>query len=122
MPTKPGGQTIAFTSIRVIAADGEIGRTSFERCFPALAQIPLRTVEPGLANQPLGLRAIRLVLMLHYPLTHLGRCFAGRFGMETRMTDGSIQRSTSKRLTVEATSGAANAAASALPMTSATGS
>jgi hypothetical protein len=91
MPTKPGGQTIAFTSIRVIAADGEIGRTSFERCFPALAQIPLRTVEPGLANQPLGLRAIRLVLMLHYPLTHLGRCFAGRFGMETRMTDGSIQ-------------------------------
>jgi hypothetical protein len=29
MPTKPGGQTIAFTSIRVIEADGEIGRTSF---------------------------------------------------------------------------------------------
>src|SRR4030095_7334039 len=48
-------------------------------------------VRNRLPNQPLGLRAIRLVLMLHYPLTHLGRCFAGRFGMETRMTDGSIQ-------------------------------
>jgi hypothetical protein len=41
MPTKPGGQTMAFTSIRVIAADGEILHTSFERCLPALAQIPL---------------------------------------------------------------------------------
>jgi hypothetical protein len=29
--------------------------------------------------------------MLHYPLTPLGMRFAGRFGMETRMTDGSIQ-------------------------------
>ena len=32
---------MAFTSIRVIAADGEILHTSFERCLPALAQIPL---------------------------------------------------------------------------------
>ena len=123
-PTKPGGQAIAFSRIRVIAADGEIGRTSFEGCLPALAQIRLarssRVIEQAdigvsylavqlgrkavgrevdhqavvrdrLPDKTLGLRAIRLVIVLQYPLTHLGRRFAGRLGMETRMADGSIQ-------------------------------
>src|SRR5450759_5319888 len=39
--TKPAGQAIAFTRIRVIATDPEIGRTSNEGCLPALAQIRL---------------------------------------------------------------------------------
>ena len=40
-PTKPGGQAIAFPCIRIIAADGEVGRTSIEGYLPALAQIRL---------------------------------------------------------------------------------
>src|SRR4029450_11265719 len=119
-----GGQAIAFARIRVIAADGEIGRTNFKGCLPALAQIRLarssRIIEQTdigvsylavqlgrktvgrevdhqvvvcdrLRDKTLGLRAIRLVIVLQYPLTHLGRRFAGRLGMETRMADGSIQ-------------------------------
>src|ERR1700730_8115757 len=40
-PTKPGGQAIAFSRIRVIAADSETWRASLEVCLPALAQIRL---------------------------------------------------------------------------------
>src|SRR5450631_1577712 len=43
--TKPGSQAIAFTCIRVIATDLEIGRASLEGGFPALAQ--LRLARPG---------------------------------------------------------------------------
>ena len=48
-------------------------------------------VRDRLPDESLGLGAIRLVIALQYPLTHLGRRFAGRLGMETRMADGSIQ-------------------------------
>ena len=40
-PTKPGGQAIAFSRIRIIAPDGEIERTSLEGCLPERAQIRL---------------------------------------------------------------------------------
>ena len=62
MPTKPGGQTIAFTSIRVIAADGEIGRTSFERCFPALAQIPLALSSRVIEQSDIGVSDLAVEL------------------------------------------------------------
>ena len=80
MPTKPGSQTIAFTSVRIIAADIEIGRTSFERCFPALAQIPLVLSSRVIEQSDIG---------VSYLAVELGR--QALCGMETRITDGSIQ-------------------------------
>ncbi len=68
-PAKPGGQAIAFSRIRVIAPDGEIERTSLERCLPALAQIRLARSSRVIEQADIG---------VSYLAVQLGRKAVGR--------------------------------------------